>query len=75
MAPMDPAAYQEWIEQQRKWLEMTAAASGTDLMALQAMMFQNPVMVQQQQQYVWEQMAQQQVCGVEFYVCVCVCEM
>ena len=64
--PMDPATYQELMEQQRKWLEMTAAASGTDIMALQVM-FQNPVILQQQQ-YMWEQMAQQQVC-----VCVCLC--
>ena len=76
MAPMDPAAYQDWIEQQRKWLEMTAAASGTDMMALQAMMFQNPMMIQQQQ-YMWEQMAQQQVwyCVLMFSVkCDCFTE-
>ena len=72
MAPMDPAAYQDLIKQQRKWLEMTAAASGTDLMALQAMMFQNPILLQQQQQqFMWEQMAQQQVC-VLVYLCLCV---
>ena len=71
MAPMDPAAYQDLIEQQRKWLEMTAAASGTDLMALQAVMFQNPIMVQQQQQYVWEQMAQQPVCMHCMFVISC----
>lgn len=70
------------MEQQRKWQEMTAAASGTDVMALQAMMFQNPILLQQQQ-YVWEQMAQQQVCVCggsviakrDRCVCICMCEV
>ena len=50
---MDPAAYQEIIAQQNKWLEMTAATTGQDLMTLQAMFFQNPILLQQQ--LLWQQ--------------------
>ena len=50
---VDQAAYQDMMAQHNKWLEMTAAAVGTDVMTLQTMIYQSPIVLQQQM--MWQQ--------------------